>query len=593
MFGKEEIIENLTRRKLRFIMIMVVCIFCILILRLGYLQIINNRYYIKKSTVNRLRPTRLMPPRGMMYDRYGRIPIVDNETAFDVLIMADKKDFVLKTDIWRQRALERLGLKSEDIIRKINEAKNTSNEPIVIKENIDKDTVAYLAENSSHIPEFIIRVRSARRYENIAPHVIGYIAPVNEEDIKKGYALTDVKGKTGIEAEYEDYLKGNPGWKMVEVNTFGHVVRELPIPDDIEPGKNLYLTLDIELQKRAEQILEGKTGAIVALDPRDGGILAMASAPSFSPHAFINGNMIKERNQIMKDPENPLLNRAIMGKYPPGSTFKIITATAALTEGCIDENTRYFCGGGVMIGNRWFRCHKPGGHGSVNIYEALPKSCNVFFYDTAFRGGLTVSLLHKYARMYGLGDKTGVDLPGEAGGYIPEKSIYPADRVNMAIGQGAILVTPLQMANVMSVIANHGFSYKPHVVNRMKLLHEKPEILVDLRDKVSINTIEIIRNALKNVAKHGLNKDAKLKGIDTCGKTGTAQNPHGDEHSWFIGFAPFDNPKIVVAVIVENAGRGSEVAAPIAGQIFEQYFFGNRANQEEKLANQNTESHYQ
>ncbi len=194
--------------------------------------------------------------------------------------------------------------------------------------------------------------------------------------------------------------------------------------------------------------------------------------------------------------------------------------------------------------------------------------------------------------MYGLGDKTGIDLPGEAQGHIPEKSIYPADRVNMSIGQGAILVTPLQMANVMSVIANYGFSYKPHVVNRMKLLHEKPEILVDLRDKIPISTIEIIRNALKNVAKHGLNKEAKLTGIETCGKTGTAQNPHGDEHSWFIGFAPFDNPKIVVAVIVENAGRGSEVAAPIAGQIFEQYFFGKATTNETKLVSQTTDSHY-
>ncbi|MGQ9609636.1 MAG: penicillin-binding protein 2, partial [bacterium] len=552
-----------------------------------------NRYYIKKSTVNRLRPIRLIPPRGMMYDRYGKIPIVDNETAFDVLIMADKKDFLEKTDIRRQKALEMLGLKSEDIIRKINTTKNLSNEPIVVKENIDKDTVAYLAENNEHIPEFIIRVRSARRYESIAPHVIGYIGPVSEEDVKKGYAITDVKGKTGIEAGYEDYLKGNLGWKMVEVNTFGHIVHELPVPDDIEPGKNLYLTLDIELQKRAEQIMEGKTGSIVALDPRDGGILAMVSAPSFNPYVFINGNMIKERNQIMKDPKNPLLNRAIMGKYPPGSTFKIITATAALTEGCIDENTRYFCSGGMLIGNRWFKCNKPGGHGSVSIYEALPKSCNVFFYNTAVRGGLTVPLLHKYARMYGLGEKTGVDLPGEAEGYIPEKSTYPADRVNMSIGQGAILVTPLQMANVMSVIANHGFSYKPHVVNRMKLLHEKPEILVDLRDRVSINTIEIIRNSLRNVAKHGLNKEAKLKGIDTCGKTGTAQNPHGDEHSWFIGFAPFDNPKIVVAVLVENAGRGSEVAAPIAGQIFEQYLFGSKTVENNKLASQTIESVYQ
>ena len=379
-------------------------------------------------------------------------------------------------------------------------------------------------------------------------------------------------------------MRGDLSWRVVEVNTFGQVVDELPLPNKAEPGRNLYLSLDVDLQQKAEEIMEGKTGAIVALDPRDGSVMAMVSKPDFSPDIFTDSNTIKERNSLIKRTDKPLLNRAIMGKYPPGSTFKIITATAGLEEGLINEDTRFFCGGGLRVGNRWFRCHRSRGHGSLSIHQALPQSCNVFFYSVAYKAGLSVPSIHKYALMYGLGNETGIDLPGEVKGNIPEKGLHAADKVNMAIGQGAILVTPLQMANVMSVIANRGFSYKPHVVNRAKLLQEsKPDILVDLREKVSIETIDVIRNALKNVAKSGLNKEVKLKGLQTCGKTGTAQNPHGDEHSWFIGFAPFNNPKIVLAVIVENAGRGSEVAAPIAGQIFAQYFYGKTDQQDTQL----------
>lgn len=576
MFGTDEISGNLIRRKLRLVMILIIAGFCVLVVRLGYLQIICTKYYAKRSEENRIRPVRLIPPRGVLYDRYGKEPLANNETAFDVCISPTKADSLWSVDERRLESLRRLGLKPEDILKKLEESRSAGLEPVVIKEDVDKDAVAYLAENGSHIPELIIRARPKRNYKRFAAHIIGYTAPVVEADLKNGYALTDVIGKAGVEAEYEEYLRGDLGWQMVEVNTFGHVVRDLPLPFEAKPGRNLNLTLDLALQKKAEALLEGKIGAVVAIDPRNGGILAMVSKPDFDPNIFTSIRSEKVWNELVNGTDKPLLNRAIMGEYPPGSTFKIVTATTGLEEGIIDEATRFYCNGTFRFGNRIFRCHKAGGHGYMSIHEALPKSCNVFFYNVAQKG-VTVSMMHKYALMYGLGKRTGIDLPGERHGFIPGISEYPGDKINMAIGQGKVLVTPLQMANLISVIANSGFSYKPHIVSLPNGTQDyKPEILVDLRGQVSSKTLGIIRNALINVAKTGLNREANLKDIQTGGKTGTAQNPHGDEHAWFIGFAPFDNPEIVIAVLVENAGRGSDVAAPIAGQILAEYFHRNQ-----------------
>jgi len=596
----DEYRDTIIRGRLRFLMLIMIAGFCILLLRIGYLQIMCNGYYIKKSIGNRLRPVRLIPPRGMIYDRHGKVPIVNNATTFDICIAPDKEDYVWRIDTRRKMILDKLGLTPEFISKKLSEYRGRAYEPVVIKENVDTYTAAFIGENNSHVPEFIVRARPSRKYEKIAAHIIGYTGSVNEEDLQNGYAMTDIIGKNGLEMEYEGYLKGGLGWRMVEVNTFGQVVHEFPLPTNAEPGGNLYLTLDSDLQRKAEEIMVDNTGVLLALDPRDGGILAMVSKPDFDPDIFLGGGSSEERLNVMKDPSKPMLNRAIMGEYPPGSTFKIISATAALAEGKITENTYFHCSGSVYIGNRSFRCH--GVHGTINIREALPKSCNVFFYNVAYRAGLSVPLIHKYAEMYGLGKKTGVDLPGEKKGNIPSESRYRTDNVNMVIGQGAILVTPLQMANVISVLANRGFSYKPHLVDYSKMPQKpkrrdeteieaqnsqkdnKPEILVDLRDKVPIEIIDLIRNLLVGVAKTGLNKNAKLKDIQICGKTGTAQNPHGKPHAWYMGFAPYENPKIVVVALLENVGFGSENAAPVAGQLLSYYFYGDTQTEKQTVA---------
>ena len=580
MFGTNGISDSLTRRRLRFVAIIVTIGVGLLLLRSGYLQIVRTEYYAKKSEDNRIRPVRLIPPRGVLYDRYGGESLADNETAFDVCVAPNQAELLRDPDGYRYEILRRLSLAPEEILGKLKESRSATFEPVVIKEDIDKDTAAYLAENSSRMQEIVIQARPKRRYKKLAAHVIGYTAPVTERDIENGYALNDVIGKTGVEAKYEDLLKGDLGWKMVEVNAYGHIIRELPLSARAEPGQSLKLTLDLALQRKAEELLEGKRGAIVAVDPRNGDVLALASKPDFDPNIFAGKCSKDDWNELINNHDNPLMNRVLMGEYPPGSTFKIVTATAALGEGKIDRYTSFYCNGKFRLGNHTFRCHKLSGHGTVSIHRGIVESCNVFFYNTVYRRNVTVSIMHKYAQMYGLGKQTGIDLPGERQGSVPAKSKYAGDKVNMSIGQGALLVTPLQMVNLVSVIANRGFSYKPHVASLPQ--GSKPELLVDLRGKVSPGTIEIIRNALKGVVECGYSQQANLPDYHTAGKTGTAQNPHGDEHAWFIGFGTVEDPQIAVAVILENAGRGSQFAAPIAGQIFAEYFYKDEATLAER-----------
>jgi penicillin-binding protein 2 len=575
VFGTDEAIGNLIRRKLYFIVIFTIVGFCALIVRLGYLQIVCTRYYTKKSEDNRIRPVRLIPPRGVVYDRRGAVPLADNETAFDVCVAPSNVERLEHMDEKAREVFRRLNFTPAELenmleeLRKLKKGRIAAFDPVIIKEDIDKDAAAYLAENNSHLPEMIIRTRPKRRYRGTASHIIGYTAMVGRKDLENGYELNDVIGRDGVEAVYEEYLRGDLGWKMVEVDVHGRIVRDLhSLVVNPEPGTSVELTLDLALQRKAEDLLEGKIGTIVAIDPRNGEVLAMASKPDYDANT-----LTKNWSKIGNAPERPLWNRAIMAEYPPGSTFKIITATTALEERGIDESVRFYCNGTFYLKNwsRPFRCHKPGGHGSMDIHEALVESCNVFFYNLASKKDVTVSLMHKYALMYGLGKETGIDLPGECKGYVPEIDKRPGDKINVCIGQGDLLVTPLQMANVICIIANRGFAYKPHIVRQPQ--KSKPEIRVDLRDRVSYGTIDTIRNALMGVVKRGHSRQANLPDHQTAGKTGSAQNPHGDEHAWFIGFAPFNRPEIAVAIVIENSGRGSEVAAPIAGKIFAEHFY--------------------
>lgn len=578
MFRTNEASDNLVRHKLYFIITIIIIGFCALIVRLGYLQIVCTRYYTRRSEDNRIRPVRLVPPRGVIYDRYGMVPLADNETAFDVCVAPNNVERLENMDERARDVFQRLNFTPTEYeavlneLRKLKRSRIAAFDPVIIKEDIDKDAAAYLAENNSHMPEIIIRARPKRRYRGSAAHIIGYIALVGREDLQNGYVLNDMIGRDGVEAVYEEHLKGDLGWKMAEVDVFGRILRDLQPTVKAEPGRGVSLTLDLALQKKAEALLEGRTGAIIAVDPRNGEILAMSSKPDFDANTLASN-----WNEIGNDPARPLLNRATMGEYPPGSIFKIIVATAALEEGKINESARFYCNGRFYIENwsRPFKCHKSDGHGFMDIHNALVESCNVFFYNLAYKRDVTVSLMHKYALMYGLEKKTGINLSGECSGSVPEIGGRAGDKINMCIGQGDLLVTPLQMASVICVMANRGVSYKPRIIRQPQ--GGKPEILVDLSGKVSLRTIDIIRNALMGVVKRGHSRQANLPDHQTAGKTGSAQNSHGDDHSWFIGFAPFDKPEIAVVILVENGGRGSEVAAPMAGQMFAEYFYKGQA----------------
>lgn len=573
MFGTDEVSDGLIRRRLYFIVVIMAVAFGALIVRLGHLQIVCTTEYKKRSEKNRIRPLRLAPPRGVVYDRQGNMPLIDNETAFDVCVAPSNVERLEYMDTRAREIFQRLNFTPEEYesvlknLRELRKSRTAAFDPVVIKEDIDKNAAAYLAENNSHIPEMIIRARAKRRYRGMAAHVLGYTSMVNEDEVKeKGYEPNDMIGRNGIEAVYEEHLRGDLGWKMAEVDVYGRIVRDLPLEVKAEPGQSLNLTLDAVLQKQAETLLEDKVGTIIAIDPRNGDILAMASKPDYS------ANTLKaDWGEIIEDTDKPFMNRAIMRMYPPGSTFKIISATAALEEGKVDGSVRKYCNGRLRMWGRAYKCHKKTGHGSMDIHKAIVESCNVFFYNMAYRRGLTVELMHKYAMMFGLGQKVGINLPGECHGSVPKFDKRPGDKVNMCIGQGDLLVTPLQLANIICVMANRGVSYKPRLVRQPNNL--RPEIHTDLRGKVSLRTIDTVRNALKGVVERGYSKQANLPDYHTAGKTGTAQNPHGDDHALFIGFGPFDNPEIAVAVVVENVGLGSENAAPIAGQMFSAHFY--------------------
>ena len=573
MFGTDELSDNLIRRRLYAIITIITVGLCVLVVRLGYLQIVCTGYYTKRSEDNRIRPVRLVPPRGVVYDQNGIVPLADNETAFDVCIAPRNVERLEMNPRGREVfALLNFTLAEyEDLLKELRGLKKSSIaafDPVTIREDIDKDVAAYLAENNSHIPEIIIQARSKRRYRGSAAHIIGYTSLANQGDLKNGYVLNDVTGKDGVEAVYEEHLRGDLGWKMVEVDVYGRIIRDLPLAVKAEPGRSLRLTLDIGLQRKAEALLAGKSGAIIAMDPRNGDVLAMASKPDYDANTIISN-----WGKIGSDPARPLWNRAVMAEYPPGSTFKIITATAALEERNISEGLRFYCNGEFYLKNwsRPFKCHRETGHGWMDIHDALVESCNTFFYSLASKEGVTVSLMNKYAVMYGLGQKVGIELPGERPGSVPNTGRRPGDKVNMCIGQGDVLVTPLQMTSLICVMANRGVSYKPRIIRRPQ--GERPEIHVDLMGKVSLRAIDVIRNALMGVVKRGYSRQANLPDHQTAGKTGSAQNPRGDDHSWFIGFAPFDKPEIAVTILIENGGRASEVAAPIAGQMFAEYFY--------------------
>ena len=568
--------------------------------RLFTLQVGDGQSWQSRSERNRVRLERMAATRGRILDHRGDA-LADNRAAFDILLVPEDVD-ALPATLARIEALTGHDLPDPEEVEAAARRRPPF-EGIVIEHDVPWETVVALETHDHELDGVRLEVGPVRTYPRgpLASHLVGYVGEVSEKDLRsdEGYRLGDRIGKTGAEKVWEKRLRGASGAQQVEVDARGRRLRTLSqVPGT--RGESLYLTIDRRLQAFAEQLLADREGAIVAMRPRTGEVLALASAPGFDPNAFIGGIQADDWRALVEDQLRPLNNRALQGQYAPGSTFKIVTAAAALEEEIVTPETRIFCGGSHQFGNRSYRCWRRGGHGNVNLHDALVQSCDVYFYQVGQKLG--VDKIAEYARRFGLGVPTGVEIENEKGGLIPTKTWkkqrygenwYAGETLSVAIGQGYLLATPLQVANMTAAIANGGFVMRPQLVDRVldgsgAVLHEfQPE--VSRRLGLRPRTLREIRDALHGVvdADHGTGKRAALDSIEVAGKTGTVQvfrmgkeqvktdklARHLRDHAWFIAFAPVENPEIVIAVLVEHAGGGGGThAAPLARDLADFWF---------------------
>jgi penicillin-binding protein 2 len=572
-------------RKITVAFYIVISIFGIFVLRLWYLQVIKGGEYKKLDERNRLRVVDIPAPRGVIYDRNDNV-LVRNVLSFDISFV---KENLPKDDGTLSELGKLVGLTPEDIKRRGRATENPF-EAIKLKQDVSFEEVARIEARKIDFPGLQVDVTIARGYlyGQTASHVLGYIGnPTPKQLASPEYRNVPRQafvGQFGIEKSYDNILRGVAGKKIVEVDALGNVMKFVRIQKPSK-GNDIRLTIDVNAQMAAESGLADKAGAVVAIKPGTGEILALASAPSFDPNLFVGGINQSDWQDLIRDPKKPLMNRAIQNHYPPGSTFKPITALAALEKGIISEDTGFFCGGSIYFG-RTFRCWKDGGHGSVHTHRALVESCDVFFYEVGKR--INIDTIAEYASAFGLGRRTGIELDGEAAGIVPstrwklktkKEKWYQGETLSTVIGQGFLTVTPIQMARLMAALVNGGKLYKPYL-----LINKNEETAPESYADVNPENTEFIRNALLGVVYEGggTGRLARSDIVSIGGKTGTAQVIGGavkgkylpeeyQDHAWFVAFAPQNNPEIAVSVFVEHGGHGGSVAAPIAKRVIETY----------------------
>ncbi len=589
------------RRRTRLLTAFVSIVFLLLGGRLFFLQVLEGERFTYLAENNRIRLKKIPGTRGMIFDRKGQL-LVDSRPSFDLLFVPEDATEPEMTLKYLARVL---GRDEAGLLNILGESKGRPPfEEIVLGRDVDWRTVVAVETHHLELPGVTLRMRPRRSYLNngAAAHLLGYIGEIGPKQLnalkEKGYSMRDDIGRFGLEKSWESFLRGRAGGQQMEVNALGQKVRILGEVEEV-PGDNVYLTLDRDLQGSAYEALQGKQGAIVALDARSGAILALASSPPFDPNVFARGIGAEEWHALVKDKMQPLNNRAVQGQYPPASTFKIVLAIAALEAGLIQPETRIFDPGYYVVGNRTFRDWKKGGHGWVDLHKAIVESCDVYFYQLGQRLG--IDRIAKYARLLGLGDKTGIALDDEKSGLIPDSEWkrkrfgqpwFPGETPSAAIGQGYVSATPLQMANLMAAVANGGTLYRPWFVRKVETLDGRlireygPEKIRSVALKEV--TLKHIRNALRDVVNSGSGTGGKARSnlIEIAGKTGTAQvaEMRGEfvnserlpyeirDHAWFVGYAPAENPEIAVAILVEHGGRGGSAAAPVAKMVIEKYF---------------------
>jgi penicillin-binding protein 2 len=589
------------RQRVTGVMICVLAAFAVLLMRLVYLQVMKGQEYRLLSLNNRIRLQSIDPPRGLIYDRNGYV-MVENRPSFDVSITLKDAG---KVETTVGKVSEHLNVPPEELMLRLTTSKGISAyKPIMLKQDIGRNALASIEAHKYDLPGITVDVKLRRHYLNVrdAAHLIGYLSEISPEELTRkkypGRRRGDFIGKFGAEKAYENYLRGTRGGRQVEVNANGQVVRVLKTVA-AKPGQNIYLTIDQALQKEAESLLRGVAGAAVAMEPSSGRILALASSPAFDQNYFAIGMSHEQWDLLISNPFRPMENKAIQGEYPPGSTYKIITALAGLEEGVIDENTQVFCPGFYYFGNRQYRCWKKGGHGQVKIIKAITESCDVYFYKVGELLG--VDRLAWYATASGLGTPTGINLDKEAKGLIPtaawkkRRTGVPwqkGETLSVAIGQGFNLATPLQMVGMTAAIANGGTRFKPIILEAIKtsdgrILHQsEPQVIGKV--PVSEPSLAMLKTGLWAVVNsdHGTARGSRLADIEISGKTGTSQvisrkkddtrpederPAHLRPHAWFVAYAPSENPVIAVAVLIEHGEHGSGAAAPVARELIKTY----------------------
>ena len=564
----------------RTLRVLVVVVFAVFVGRLYQLQLIYSKEFEDKSKENSVRVISTEPVRGYMYDRTGRL-VVDNRPAFTVTIMPFQFN---RASIPHLASL--LGLEPEFIAERLKRGEAYSRfAPVKIKRDVDVKTIAALEEHGELLPGVGYQTESKRFYPTTAraTHLFGYTKEVSEQQLRvlgTGYTQGDVSGAGGLEAHYEPILRGEKGIEHSTVNALGQVVGSYRDGvDDTMPqeGDDLLLTLDINLQAYAESLMADRRGALVAVDTRDGGVLALVSVPDYDPALFSGVTPPAIWSQLNSDTAAPLFNRATMTRYPPGSTFKMVLALAALQDSIIKPSWRVECKGSIRVGNKQFKdLHV---HGSVDMVEAIQHSCNVYFYTLMLKTGLDP--WYHMGSQFGFGQRSGIDLVEEQAGLLPSTN-YMNRRYgvrgwtrgylpSLGIGQGELGVTPLQMACYAMALANSGIWHQPHLVRAVVNKRTGTTDVLPFathRMEVKPQPWLPVREGMRRVVQEqgGTGGLARIPGIESGGKTGTAQNPHGPDHAWYIGFAPFENPHIAIAVLIENAGFGGSFAAPVAGR---------------------------
>ncbi len=566
-----------------------------LFFRLWYLQVIKGAYYQEQAESNRIRPVKIRPPRGIFYDRKGR-PLVENVLTFDISIVPED---TADLDGTIAALAPIVKMKPEEVSKLIAAAELVRGkyEPIKIREEAPWDEVAYVEARQDVLPGVIVEPEHRRHYPygDMASHQFGYIGKVTQTQKKQEQADTGLLvGQGGLEKTYDKLLRGVAGRRMIQVNAAGRKVKDLGI-EEPKPGTDLYLTIDLDVQRAAEEALGDRAGAVVAMDPNTGEVLALASHPTYDPNLFPRGITPKDWVRLSNDPSHPLYNRAIQSVSPPGSTFKVVVSLAGLSLGVIDVHDKVSCKGFITSGRKSFRCWKKGGHGTISFHDGLVESCDVYFYTMGDRIGF--DRIAEFARDLGLGSTTGIQLADEKKGLVPTSAWkqekvhepwYPADNYMNSIGQGFMLVSPIQNCQLISAVANGGVFYQPQILKRTRNRETGEERTYPSVKKrifpINDAVLNEVRSALIGVTTEpgGTAHGAATPLGTVAGKTGTAQviaqkiagqrlSQSTQDHAWFIGYAPAEHPKIAVAVLVEHGGHGGAAAAPVAKKVIEEY----------------------